>query len=75
MRDFVPISPQQFFAEFYGSQAAIRGEIVRRKVRDVERLVGRDVFIAEAARRGFPLVENAGQFVVFCNREPIRRWV
>jgi hypothetical protein len=70
---FEPVTPQQFFAEFFGSRAAIRGEVVRRKVYDVERFVGRDVFLAEAARRGFPVVENAGQFVVFCNREPIRR--
>lgn len=69
----IPVTPQQFFAEFFGSRAAIRGQIIRRKVLDVERFVGRDLFLAEAARRGFPVVENAGQFVVFCNREPIQR--
>jgi len=26
-------------------------------------------------RRGYPVVENAGQFVNFCNQEPIRRIV
>ena len=26
-----------------------------------------------ADRRGFQVVENGGQFVIFCNREPIRR--
>lgn len=73
MCDFDPITPQAFFAEFYGSQAAIRGEVVRRKVYQVERLIGRDVFLAEAVRRGYPVIENAGQFIVFCNRGPIRR--
>jgi len=24
-------------------------------------------------RRGFAVIENAGQFVIFCNREPVRR--
>jgi len=73
MSAFQPVTPQQFFAEFFGSRAAIKGEIIRRKVHDVERFIGRSVFLAEAARRGFPVVENAGQFVVFCNQEPIRR--
>ncbi|MES2434492.1 MAG: N-(5'-phosphoribosyl)anthranilate isomerase [Pseudomonadota bacterium] len=68
-----PISPQQFFLELFGSQAARGGAIVRRKVRDVERYIGREAFLSEAKRRGFPVVENAGQFVIFCNNEPIRR--
>lgn len=68
-----PYSPQQFFAELFGSQAARNGAVVRRNVRDVERYVGRDVFVDEMKRRGYPVVENAGQFVIFCNCEPIRR--
>lgn len=68
-----PISAQQFFLELFGSQAAASGAIIRRKVRDVERYIGREAFLTEARRRGFPVVENAGQFVIFCNNEPIRR--
>ena len=71
------LTPQAFFHGLFGSQAARRapGAVVRRKVRDVERFVGREVFLAEMQRRGYPVVENAGQFVIFCNREPIRRLV
>ena len=54
-------------------EAAREGGVIRRKVRDVERYVGREAFLDEMKRRGFPVVENAGQFVIFCNREPIRR--
>jgi hypothetical protein len=68
-----PISPQQFFAELFGSRAAMNGAVIRRKVRDVERYIGRDCFLTETRRRGYPVVENAGQFVIFCNNEPIRR--
>ncbi|QMU59610.1 MAG: N-(5'-phosphoribosyl)anthranilate isomerase [Boseongicola sp.] len=68
-----PIDADLFFTDFFGSKAARQGAVVRRKVRDVERLVGRDVFLREVKRRGFPVFENAGQFVVFCNREAIRR--
>ncbi|MEM9344808.1 MAG: N-(5'-phosphoribosyl)anthranilate isomerase [Pseudomonadota bacterium] len=68
-----PAGPEQFFIDLFGSRAARRGEVVRRKVRDVEKYVGREEFIAELQRRGYPSVENAGQFVIFCNRAPIRR--
>jgi len=64
-----PVSPQQFFTELFGSRAAMNGEIIRRKVR----YIGRDAFLVETRRRGYPVVENAGQFVIFCNNEPIRR--
>lgn len=69
------VTPQDFFAEVFGSRAARDGAVVRRKVRDVERLVGRDRFLDEVRRRGYFAVENAGQFVVFCNAEPVRRVV
>jgi hypothetical protein len=49
----------------------VEGGTVRRKVSDVERLIGRERFLHEVRRRGFRVVENAGQFIVFCNREPV----
>jgi hypothetical protein len=58
---------------FFASQAALEGGIVRRQIRDAERYYGRTEFLNEMKRRGFPVVENAGQFIVFCNNEPIRR--
>ncbi len=69
----VPVEPDAFFADLFSSKAARSGAVVRRKVRDVERIVGRDMFVGELKRRGFSSVENAGQFVIFCNCEPIRR--
>ncbi len=68
-----PIRPEVQIARIFGSEAARRGAVVRRKVRDVERCAGRDLFLSEMRRRGFVTVENTGQFVVFCNREPLRR--
>ena len=67
------VRPEQFFAELFGSKAARDGAVIRRKVRDVEYLVGRNVFLGEIERRGYAVIENAGQFVVFCNNEPLRR--
>jgi hypothetical protein len=46
--------------------------VLRRKINDVERLIGRTRFIAEVSRRGFHLIENADQFIVICNRDPLK---
>ena len=45
--------------------------MVRRKLSDIDRIVGRDYFLGELDRRGFQAVVNAGQVVIFCNREPV----
>jgi len=69
---YLPITAEAWFRHLFTAQAARDGGVVRRKVRDVERMVGRDVFAAEIARRGFSAVENAGQVIIFCNAEPVR---
>lgn len=67
------LSPDIWLRHLFSPQAAQEGGVIRRKTRDIERFVGRDAFLAEMHRRGFAVVENAGQFVIFCNREPLRR--
>ncbi len=70
-----PLSPEAWLVHLFSSQSARCGGVIRRQVRDIDRYLGRDAFLAEMRRRGFPVVENAGQFVIFCNQEPIRRVV
>lgn len=70
-----PHTPQQFFSELFASRLARDGAVIRRQVRDVERYIGREVFVAEMQRRGYRVLENAGQFLIICNQEPIRRVV
>ena len=67
------LSAENWIRHLFSSQAAQEGGVIRRKIRDIDRFVGRDTFLDEMRRRGFPVVENAGQFVIFCNREPVRR--
>lgn len=67
------LNPEIWLHQVFASQEAARGGVVKRKVRDVERLVGRDLFLAEVERRGFQAVQNHRHYVVFCNSEPIRR--
>lgn len=68
----LPLSPKAWFRHLFSAQSARDGGVVRRKVRDMERMVGRDVFTAEIRRRGYFAVENAGQIIVFCNAEPVK---
>jgi tRNA U55 pseudouridine synthase TruB len=68
-----PVTPDQFLAELFSSRAAATGAVIRRNARDIDRYYGRAAFLEEMRRRGFAVVENAGQMVIFCNREPIRR--
>ena len=67
-----PVTPDRWIIQMFSARAAAEGGIVRRSVEDVERLIGRDRFLHEVGRRGFRVAENAGQFVIFCNRDPVR---
>ncbi|MEW9918802.1 N-(5'-phosphoribosyl)anthranilate isomerase [Marimonas sp. MJW-29] len=66
------LSPEHWITHGFSAKAAREGGVVRRKIRDIERYVGLEVFLAELDRRGFTAVENAGQLVIFCNQEPVR---
>lgn len=67
------LTPDHWLDQIFASDEARRGGVVKRQVRDVERLVGRAAFAAEVRRRGFQAVENGRHFVIFCNALPIRR--
>lgn len=67
------LTPEAWLTQIFASSSARRGGIVKRQVRDVERLVGREAFLREIERRGFQVLENGGHFVIFCNALPIHR--
>lgn len=67
------LTPQQWLDQWFSSGEARRGGVVKRQVRDVERLAGRELFLKEVRRRGFQAVQNGRHFVVFCNSSQIRR--
>lgn len=67
-----PLSPDGWLRDLFASKEVQRGGVIRRKARDVERYAGLARFMAEIDRRGFQVAENAGQFVIFCNRAPVR---
>lgn len=66
-----PLDADRWLIQMFQSRSAAGGGIVRRKLADVDRIVGRARFLAELDRRGYRAVTNAGQVVVFCNRERV----
>jgi DNA-binding winged helix-turn-helix (wHTH) protein len=63
---------QAFIDQLFAARSVNRAGVVRRAIRDVEREVGRDAFIAEVRRRGFRLIESGDQFIVICNTGALR---
>ncbi|WP_372837168.1 hypothetical protein [Puniceibacterium confluentis] len=58
--------------QIFSAKAALDGGSVRRSLHDIERVIGLENFLYELDRRGYSAVANAGQVVIFCNREPVR---
>lgn len=71
-RTLTLLPPDIWLLQMFSAKSAREGGIVRRQIRDVERIVGRQAFESELRRRGYHAVENAGQFIVFCNNEAVR---
>ena len=67
------LAPETWLHSVLSSKAVAEGHIVRRKVRDIERYVGLERFLAEVQARGFRALENRGYVIVICNQAPIRR--
>ncbi len=67
------LAPETWLAQIFSSREAMKGGVVKRQVRDVERLVGREMFLDEVHRRGFQVFENGRHFVIFCNSAPVVR--
>lgn len=70
-----PQTPQQWFRHLFRAKAALDGGVVRRKTKDMERMVGRAAFEQELRKRGYSAVENAGQVIIFCNAQPVHMTV
>mmetsp|Transcript_18127 Transcript_18127/g.28135 ORF Transcript_18127/g.28135 Transcript_18127/m.28135 type:complete len:87 (-) Transcript_18127:3648-3908(-) len=73
MRDIpTHLQPVEWLDHIFSAKAALQGGVVRRKVRDVERIVGLPMFRNELRKRGYRAIRNGGDFVIFCNRYPLQ---
>ncbi|MBK1634540.1 N-(5'-phosphoribosyl)anthranilate isomerase [Rhodovulum adriaticum] len=62
----------QWLAQIFAAKSVGTGGVVRRRVADVERKVGRRRLELEVRRRGCHLIECATPFVIVCARKEIR---
>jgi len=67
-----PFPPEIYIRHMFSSKAAKDGGVIRRKVRDIERILGRSLFEHEIKRRGYHAIENGGQFIIFCNNQAVK---
>ncbi len=72
MRTHSPLDADLWLHNIFATKQVQQGGVIRRKARDVERFCGMQAFVSEIHRRGFQVVQNGGQFIIFCNNEPIR---
>lgn len=66
------MGPKDWLRSVLSARAVCEGGVIRRKTRDIKRILGRDRFLMELDRRGFRSMQNGGQTVIFCNAEPER---
>lgn len=67
-----PQSPDHWLSAAFSSTTATTGGVIKRRITDIDRIVGRDRFLGEVRARGFQAVENGDSLVVFCNAQPVR---
>lgn len=53
--------------QLFSAKAVRNGGIVRRKLTDVDREIGRAFLLEEVNRRGYHAVICGGQFIIICN--------
>lgn len=66
-----PMTPDTWLSQIFAAKSA-KGGVVRRSIAWVDHEIGRDRFIDEVRRRGFRLIASRSQFIVICNRDPLR---
>ena len=73
MTDLIPPqSPDHWLSAAFTSNTATSGGVIKRRISDIDRIVGRDRFLGEVRARGFQAVENGDNLIVFCNAQPVR---
>ena len=63
---------QRWLEQFFSAKAAIKGGVVRRSMREVERSLGRTGLELEVRKRGYHLLLCGGQFIVICDPDPVQ---
>ncbi|MCP4822459.1 MAG: hypothetical protein GY883_25010 [Shimia sp.] len=56
----------------FSARVSERGGMVRRKIRDVEREIGRERLELEVRRRGWHMIETNRDIIILCDTSPFR---
>ncbi|MCI2398290.1 N-(5'-phosphoribosyl)anthranilate isomerase [uncultured Aliiroseovarius sp.] len=67
-----PALGADWLSQIFRAKAVVTGGVVRRRVRDVEREIGRDALELEVRKRGFHMIECGDHFVILCTRDPVQ---
>lgn len=67
-----PALGQDWLDQIFRARSAATGGVLRRRVADVEREIGRDRLELEVRRRGFHMIECGQHFVIICQSAPLR---
>ena len=67
-----PTIGQDWLDQIFRARAATEGGVLRRRIADVEREVGRERLELEVRRRGFHMIECGRHFVIICHPAPLR---
>lgn len=71
--DDPPPAANVWLCQLFDAKAARTGGVVRRRLRDVETIVGLAKFRDEVDRRGFTAITDGAQVVIFCHAGGVRR--
>ena len=63
---------QDWLDQIFRSRAAATGGVVRRRVADVDREIGRCALELEVRRRGFHMVQSGEHLVILCTHDPVQ---
>ena len=63
---------QDWLDQIFRAKAAQTGGVVRRKVVDVEREIGRGALELEVRKRGFHLLRTRDDYLIICTSTPIQ---
>ncbi|NOY42564.1 MAG: N-(5'-phosphoribosyl)anthranilate isomerase [Planctomycetes bacterium] len=61
------LDQNEWLEQFFDAQQVDKGGIIRRSIKDVERLASKEKLLFEVKQRGFHMVETGEQYVIFCH--------
>lgn len=62
----------KWVAQIFQSQMAKTGGLARRKISSIQKYASLNEVELECAKRGYHIVENGNQWIIFCNKAKVQ---